>query len=164
MYVDPCRGTIYFPASLQNSLESACKDSNHRNETLNKCEEATPIKTGNGVFNITQGLKRRSGVTWKTEGIGMHGWSELKKTLLPLQAARKLKERKYLGPMVTFNSEPGVDSLPALKPLTTLMRISQHYASDSQDRLPEISMAVILNCTHTIYRNIASYRHINAAV
>lgn len=164
MHVDPCRGTIYFPASLQNSLESACKDSNHRSETLNKCEEATPIKTGNRVFNVTQGLRRKSGVTWKTEGIGMHGWSELKKILLPLQAMRKLKERKHSGPMVTFNSEPSVDSLPALKPLTTVMRISQRYASNSQDRLPGLSMAVILNCAHTVYSNTAWYRFVNAAV
>lgn len=87
--MDPCRGPIYFPASPQNSLESACKDSDHRSETLNKCEEATPIKTGNRVFDISQGLGRESGMTWKTEGIGMHGWSEPRKMLLPLQATRK---------------------------------------------------------------------------
>lgn len=95
----------------------------------------------------------------------MHGWSELKKILLPLQAMRKLKERKHSGPMVTFNSEPSVDSLSALKPLTTVMRISQRYASNSQDRLPGLSMAVILNCAHTVYSNTAyEYRFVNAAV
>lgn len=158
--MDPCRGPIYFPASLQNSLESACKDSNHRSETLNKCEEATPIKTGNRVFSITQGLRRKSGMTWKTEGIGMHGWSEPRKMSLPLQAMRKQQGRKYSSPMMTFNSELSVESLPALKPLTTALGISQRYASDSHDRHTEIGVSVILTCTQKVYQNIASYRHV----
>lgn len=98
MHVGTCWGAIYFPESPRNSPASACRDSNLRSKTLNKCEEATPIKTGNRECNITQGLRRKSGVTWKTEGIGMHGWCELKKTLLPLQATKKLREGKYWVP------------------------------------------------------------------
>lgn len=78
LQVDPCRGPIFFPASLQKSLKPACKDSNHRSKTLNKCEEATPIKPGSRMFNITQGLRSKSGMTWKTEGVRMHWWNELR--------------------------------------------------------------------------------------
>lgn len=148
--MDPCRGPAYFPASLQNSLESACKDSNHRSETLNKCVAATPIKTGNGVVNVTQGLRRKSGMTWKTEGIGMHRWNEPRRMSPLLQAMRKQPERKYSRPMMTFNSELSVQALPTLKPLTSASGIGQRYASDSRDRQTEISMAVILTCTHKV--------------
>lgn len=59
-----------------------------------------------------------------------------------------------------FNSE----SLSVLKPFTTMLGISQHYASGSYVRHIEISMAVILMWTHKVYQNSASYRHINTAI
>ena len=90
----------------------------------------------------------------------MHGWSEPRKMSLPLQAMRKQQGRKYSSPMMTFNSELSVESLPTLKPLITALGISQRYASDSHDGHTEIDVAVILTCTHKVYQSIASYRHI----
>lgn len=65
--------------------------------------------------------------------------------LLLVQATRKQQERKYLGPMITFHPELSVMSLPTLKPLPIMLGISQRYESDSHDRHPEITMAVIIN-------------------
>lgn len=147
--MSPWWGTIYFPESPQNSPESACKDSSHRSKTLNKCEEATPIKTGNRKCNITQGLRRKSTVTWKTEGIGLHGWCELKKTLLPLKDMRKPREGKYWVPWW---------------PLILSCTETSHHPHENQPELwKRISNQYGCGFELSSY-HLQKYRHIKAAV
>lgn len=70
--------------------------------------------------------------------------------MLLLQVVRNQQERGYLSPMVTFNSEFSVEAFSTLQPLTSTLGISQCSASDSRDIPNEISMAVILTCTHKV--------------
>lgn len=101
MHVGPCRGTIYFPARLQSSPESACKDSNHRSETLNKCEEATPIKIGNSVQHYPGAQKEKQGdVKNRRNSNAWVEWAE--EDIAAITGGEKTERKKIPGPHGDF--------------------------------------------------------------